>query len=498
MNPASNGAASTSATTVMPFTKIGNHMLDMPEAKAFEDRGLDIEIADRMGATFKNGAFRFEYLDRGELRFTKIKTLAKKFWVEPAGQRLLLWNIDSLRELPSRPKEALVLTEGEHDAIAVAQSCRGTIVSSVPNGSSGKRSEGQILVKDDSDFSYIWGEDQKLIPELDQFDKIILATDADEKGIILRNELALRIGETRCWFVEYPAGCKDSNDVLLKRGEDALRKVIADAKPMRPGYLVKPSDIPPRRAEVTYSTGMGFLDEHIMLVRPELLVITGEPGHGKGQFLRVLAFHLAQSHGWRTAFLTPEDPAHRLKRDMRRFAFKGARNPSREMRDEAERWCDQHFRISQPPEDEPITIDIVMREMEISALHHDCQVFIIDPWNEILHEFGRLTETQYVERTLMLLKRKARRCNLVLIIAAHPTKLNEGERATLYKISGSANWRNKSDHGLAVWLPNSGSTSVRLTIERCKDQETMGVPGEKWLLFDRDRCDYREIQEPAT
>jgi twinkle protein len=474
-------------------------MLDMPEAKAFENRGLDIETADRMGASFRNGEFRFEYLDRGQLRYNKIRRERDEQWrIEPRGLPLQLWNLDSLRDLPCRPREPLVLTEGEFDTIAVAQACRGIFVSSVPNGSSSKRSEGPIFVKDDSAFAYLRGPDQKLIPEIDQFDKIVLATDIDEPGIILRNELALRIGETRCWFVTYPAGCKDGNDVLKKHGEEALRRVIADAKPMRPGYLVKPSEIPPRRAEITYSTGMGFLDKNIMLIRPELLVITGEPGDGKGQFLRVLAFHLAESHGWRTAFLTPEDPAHRLRRDMRRFALKGAANPGREARDEADRWCDQHFRISQPPEDEPITIDVVMHEMEIAALHHDCQVFIVDPWNEILHDFERLSETQYVERTLMLLKRKARRCNVVLIIAAHPTKLKEGEKADLYRISGSANWSNKCDHGLVVWRQTRVSNSVELNIERCKDHETMGVPGAKWLHFDRERCDYVEIPEEAA
>jgi twinkle protein len=375
-----SGAAFTAATTDTPFTKTGNPMLDMPETKAFEDRGLDIETADRMGASFRNGAFRFEYRDRDVLRYSKIRRESDKQWrIEPKDQPLQLWNLDSLRDLPPRPKEPLVLCEGEFDAIAIAQACKGIFVTSVPNGSSGKRSEGQVLVKEDSRFAYIWGPDQKLIPEIDQFDRIIIATDNDEPGLILRDELALRIGEGRCWFVTYPAGCKDSNDVLGKHGEDALRNVVAEAKPMRPGYLVKPSEIPPRRMEVTYSTGWGFLDEHIMLIRPELVIVTGEPGHGKGQFIRALTFHLAEAHGWRTSFLTPEDPAHRLQRDMRRFALRNVQNRNRDALDRAEQWCDEHFRISQPPDDESLTLDVVVHEMEAAALHHDAQCFVCDP-----------------------------------------------------------------------------------------------------------------------
>jgi twinkle protein len=499
MTLGSNGAAFTAASTVMPFAKRENQMLDNPEIQAFEARKLDIEIAAKMGARFMNGHFRFEYWGREELQYAKIRREADRRWhIAPSGQPLQLWNLDSLREFPYRPKEPLVLTEGEFDAIAVAQACRGIFVASVPNGSCGKRSEGEILVKEDGRFAYIWGADQKLIPEIDQFDKIILATDNDEPGLVLRDELALRIGEGRCWFVIYPPGCKDSSDVLLKHNEETLRKVIADAKPMRPGYLVKPSDVPPRRMEVTYSTGWGFLDEHIKLIRPELVIVTGEPGHGKGQFIRALTFHLAEAHNWRTSFLTPEDPAHRLQRDMCRFALRNVQNRNREAIERANQWCDDHFRISQPPDDDALTLDIVEHEMEAAAVHHDAQCFVLDPWNEVFHDYGRLSETQYIERSLTRLRRKAKRYGLVLIIAAHPVKMSEDKEPTLWSISGSANWRNKADHGIIVHRKSRKSNSIKLKIEKCKDEETMGVPGEKWLLFDRDRCDYDEVPEPKS
>jgi twinkle protein len=473
-------------------------MLDMPEATAFEKRGLDIEIAAQMGASCRSGAFRFEYRDRGELRSTKIRNADKRFWFEPKGQPLQLWNLDSLRELQCRPREALILTEGEFDAIAVAQSCRGLFVASVPNGGSSKRSQGRVLVRDDSGFAYLWGADEKLIPDIDQFDKIIIATDGDQTGLILRDELALRIGETRCWFVTYPDGCKDANDVLLRHGEEGVRKLIQGAKPIRPGYLTRPSEIPRRQNEVRYSTGMGFLDPNMQIVRPELLIVTGEPGHGKGQFLRVLAFQLAEAHGWRTAFLTPEDPAHRLKRDMMRFAMRNVTSRTAEDVEKARRWCDEHFLISQPPEDEPITLNFVLEEMQSAALHHDCQMFVLDPWNEVLHDYGNLTETQYTERTLMLLKQKMRRCKLLLAIAAHPKKLEAGKKATLYDISGSSHWKNKADHGVIIHRQSNHSKICTLIVEKSKDHETMGIPGEAVLLLDRDRCEYVPITGEAA
>ncbi len=475
-------------------------MLTMSPEDAFESRGLDIEMATKMGASYVPGKFLFEYRQNGQFRYRKVRTTPEKgFRCEPAGQPKQFWNLDAVRELPSPPSEPLVICEGEFDAIALAQSCGGYVLS-VPNGGSGKRSEGTIILSKDSEFSYLW-QDDRLLPEIDQFRKIILCTDADNNGVVLRDELALRIGEERCWYVTYPSECKDANDVLRRHGEGGVRALVEGAKPMRPGHLVKPSEIPSRSTEQAYVTGWRWLDQNMRLVRPELMIVTGEPGHGKGQWIRSMVLGLAETHGWRTALLAPEDPAHRLKRDMMRYARrkhfvslmsgKPHWDSTPEQDRQAMEWCDQHFRISTPPEDEPITLSMVEAEMESAALQHDCQVFVLDPWNEVEHTWaGGLTETQYIDGAIRRLKRKGRRLGLLLIIAAHPTKMKDGEKANLYSINGSATWRNKADHGVIIYRPEPDDEEVEITIEKCKDHETMGVPGGHWIIFNKHKCEY--------
>lgn len=465
-------------------------MLTSADIQAFEERGLDPEIADKLGAKFSNGKFRFDYRKDGELLFSKVRTLEKGFWIEPKGAKLEFWGLDEVPVLPHRPSEPLVITEGEFDRVAVIQSAGGYALS-VPNGVAGKRSEGEIVIAEDTRFAYLW-QDERLIPQVEQFDKVILFVDGDEPGQILRDELALRIGEPRCWFVNYPRGCKDPNDVLLKHGPKGIQLMLERAKPMRPGHLVRPSDLPPKTNSVAYSTGWGFLDKNLMFVRPEMMVVTGEPGHGKGQWIRALCLQLARAHGWRTALLTPEDPPHRLRRDMLKFANGRERSSDQSVQRQRDAWIDDHFRISTPPEDEPITLSMVMDEMESAALHHNCQVFVLDPWNEIEHDYVRgETETQYIERALRAFKRKVRRLNLLLIIAAHPTKHKKGDDINLWSISGSANWRNKADHGLIIKRESEYSNDVELVVEKCKDHETMGVPGSIHMEFLVNTCDYR-------
>lgn len=471
-------------------------MLTNPDFQAFESRGLDPEMAAKLGATYRNGRYLFDYMKDGALLFRKVRTEDKNFWLEPKGKPLQFWGLDEVPLLPSRPEEPLVITEGEFDRIAVTQAAGGYVLS-VPNGGDGKRTTEEVAIAEDSRFSYLWS-DGKIIPQVEQFNKIILFTDDDETGLILRDELALRIGESRCWYVTYPEGCKDANDVLKEYGAETLRMMVRRAKPMQPGHLVKPSDIPPRATSIVYSTGWDFMDPHLLLERPELIVVTGEPGHGKGQFIRCMAFNMARAHGWRTAFLAQEDPAHRVKRDMRRFALNQTPYANQQEQAAAAEWIDQHFRVSMMPEDEAVTLEMVEAEMEAAALHHDCQMFVLDPWNEVEHHLNRgELETQYIERSLRQILRKTRRLNLAVVIAAHPTKLNDGEKATLYKISGSANWKNKCQHGIVIHKPSDHSNGVEVTVEKSKDWETMGKPGTVYLEFKREKCDYIAYDEQS-
>ena len=75
----------------------------------------------------------------------------------------------------------------------------------------------------------------------------MLATDNDEPGQALAEELARRLGRERCWRVRFPTGDldpaaplsdapppgfrKDANDVLLNDGPEALQALIDKADP---------------------------------------------------------------------------------------------------------------------------------------------------------------------------------------------------------------------------------------------------------------------------
>src|SRR5262249_29312808 len=145
---------------------------------------------------------------------------------------------------------------------------------------------GDVNPLEDGAFRYLW-DGMKLKAGLKPFKRIILATDNDQKGLVLCDELAVRLGRTRCWYVTYPKGCKDANEVLVAYGVEALQKLIAEAKPIVPDRLVSFSEIPLRDERICYSVGYEKFDHHFMFVPPMLIVVTGKPNHGKSEWTTV-------------------------------------------------------------------------------------------------------------------------------------------------------------------------------------------------------------------
>lgn len=459
-----------------------------------EQRKIPSELAAQAGVTSRSNNLAFEYRRNGVCSFLKLRSPDKKFWVDPAGSELFLWNEDALSE---RSNEPIIITEGEIDALSF-MTAGETCVLSVPNGAAGKPGDGNIDPTDDRQFGYLW-DGASLKSGLRDATRIILATDDDGPGRILRDELAIRLGRTRCWFVKYPAGCKDANDVLVEYGAEALKEIVAGARPMVPDRLVRFSEIPSRADAPRYSSGWAGLDPHLMLQPPQLIIVTGKPNHGKTQWVVAFVSNLARVHGLKGAILQFEDNPERNRRDLLRYARSWRGQEVNGIGEEAEAWVDRMFRTISPSEDldETKSFDLNWLDaaIEESATRHDCRWVVLDPWNELEHLWGRQdTEATYLNRALKHLKRLARRFQLAIIVVAHPTatggRVSSIAEANLYDINGGAVWNNKADLGVIVWADETASLDRYIKVAKSKDFQRMGRPGVVRMCFAPERASF--------
>ena len=173
----------------------------------------------------------------------------------------------------------LVITEGEIDAMSVAQF--GLPAVSVPYGAKCDTPQGTNPNDEWIQNDWDW---------LQQFHTILLCFDSDEAGQAAVRDLVPRLGRERCSVIKLPEGRKDANECLTAGDADALAKAILEPIPCDPeeitgvehwiGAVNKLND--PDAPE----EGTSFILDIEFRVRPsELTIWTGTSGSGKTTFL---------------------------------------------------------------------------------------------------------------------------------------------------------------------------------------------------------------------
>ena len=389
----------------------------------------------------------FVYQNKDGSTATKWRDGGKNF--SQTGTAKSLWGIEQW------DGGDLVICEGEMDALSLRES--GIFAVSVPNGAPATLSQNS-----DTKFSYLW--DAK--DEIEKADRIILATDNDEPGKNLSEEIARRVGKARCWRVDFPDGCKDPNDVLISHGKTELFSAISGATPW-PVHGLR--DVSEYRAEVIdlhdkgmdhgIKVGLRELDDIYRTCPQTLTVITGVPGSGKSSFLSWLSVQLAVMQGWPCAILSAETPptVHLLQMAAiyKQQPYAGPNKMSEHDLSDALDWLGKRYVIL---DDHDTSIDSVLERAQAAVLRLGVRLLIVDPYNFLTGSVGGDGDENSVgniNRLLTKLKRFSVEHGIATWLVAHPTKMyrqNDGKVPvpTGYDVSGSAAFFNVCDAGLTV------------------------------------------------
>ena len=131
----------------------------------------------------------FNYYEGSTLVNKKYRSADKKF-TQTKGGKPIFYNINAVIG-----QKEVYIVEGEFDVLAMYQSgFKNTI--SVPNGA--------------NDNDEYWKNSERYLKDIKKF---IIAVDNDEKGNILKDKIAQRLGRYRCEVIECQG--KDANDDLI-------------------------------------------------------------------------------------------------------------------------------------------------------------------------------------------------------------------------------------------------------------------------------------------
>ncbi len=436
------------------------------EAWAVRVRKLSAGTLGRMGVA--SGTAFFPDLERkSEAVFFKYqkgwkaRSFPEKSHVAGGEFKLAFWNLDAV--LRSNPQEVFI-TEGELDACALVEAgVPSDRVLSVPNGAKEKPADDP---KEMRGYAYV---EEALKAGLNRVKKFIWCGDGDGNGLALRQDMARLLGVARFWFVDWPEGCKDANDVLIHDGPDALRDRVSDGALQWPVEgLYRLSELPEPAVLSTWRPGFAEWESKVMLAPRTLSIVTGHPGHGKTALWGQIWFQIVKTYGVPICVASFETrPKPHLRRQLRTLhSGKLEKNMSDEELNRADWWINDAYLFLVHPDQRP-TLEWFLEMAEIAVIRHGARIIQVDPWNRLEAARSRdETETEYIGRCLRALHLFAHDMNCHVQIVAHPAKMDgrrRGDPPDLEDVSGSKHWHNMCDQGFVVHRPEIFDGTSRKT-----------------------------------
>lgn len=447
----------------------------------------ETEVMPNVG---KTGVVAFNYYLNGELVNIKFRTREKGFKMV-VGAQVIPYNLDSIENKAFKEGEErhCFITEGEMDTLTLIE-CGYEHAISAPAG--GGNTNLEFL-------------DDFIDSHFDQLDYIYICVDNDSVGMSFRRELIRRFGEDRCRIIDYPAPCKDINEVLMKYGKDAVKKCVENYTELRPDGIQELVDVESSLDDIFHNglqkgatVGIPSVDKIVSFKTGMLNVVTGVPSHGKTYLLNYLLVKLNLMQNWKIAFFSPEFYPVSLHISQvietmggQRFS---AQNYNYKTYEVMKSYMCKNFFFIDPNDTD---INSVMDRAKYLIRKKGIKALVIDPFNALTDkERKNVKQDEYISEFLQKLRWFARKFDVAIFLVMHPTKMNKMENGLypicdLYNCKGASEIFDKADMGLTVWR-NELEDYAELHVTKIKFRH-LGEKGKATFKFNTRNGRYVEI-----
>lgn len=386
----------------------------------------------------------FNYFEGDKVVNKKFRTADKAF-TQSKGGKSILYNVNSLIGA-----ETAYIVEGEMDVLAMYEIGVKECVS-IPNGAN-----------DNDDY---WINSEKYLKDVKEF---IIATDNDEKGIIIRDKIAQRLGRYRCKYISFEH--KDANGELIK-GD--LRESIKEAKRFPVSGTFTVDDLMPSIMDLhkngmpetikIKSDGWQQFNEVFSVMRGHLITGTGIPSHGKSTFSENIVLRYLYDYDMKASLFSPEHSpmalhqANLIQKAVGKPFFSDMDGFTRATPTDVQRykeWANEKIYLTAPDDGEFPTWGWLFDKFKEQMYSYGIDIFVVDAFNKLGFDKGKSGKSA-IDEVLTKLTMFAQMHNVMVFLIAHPTKMQKDERGnysipTLYDCSGSADFRNQTHDGFAV------------------------------------------------
>ncbi|MCH1473655.1 MAG: toprim domain-containing protein [Bacteroidia bacterium] len=393
------------------------------------------------------GCFVFNYFEGDKIVNKKYRDSKKNFTQSKDGKPIF-YNINSIIG-----QDSAYIVEGEFDVLALHEIGVKNVIS-VPNGA--------------NDNDNYWKTSEKYLADINKF---YICTDNDEKGEILADKIAHRLGRYRCERVKFKN--KDANGDLIDGGKIELENSLSSSTRYPASGTFTAEDIqddilslhkhgvPKTVYPKCYS--FGNLKDAFTTMRGHLTVVTGIPSHGKSNFVEWYVLNLIKDYNMKASFYSPEHHPMALHQSTfiekvfaKNFFFN---NTGRKKVNEEEikkyiKWSKERIYVTYPDDDRP-TWKWLLQTFKEQVYSYGVDVFVIDAFNKV-EMTGNTSELSQIRTVLTQLTNFAQQNDVMIFLIAHPTKMQKDElgyykQPDLYNVSGSSDFKNITHNGLLVY-----------------------------------------------
>jgi twinkle protein len=466
--------------TKQNFTKLSDEAL-----KLFTDRGITQSVVNENKIVMsKDGqSVIFPYLRNGELINYKQRFIKEKDFRQAKDAEAIMFNYDRCKG-----QKEIIVCEGEFDCLAF-EVAGFTNVTSVNQGAPNVNDKNIDKKLECITNSYELFENAE---------KIYIATDNDENGRRLKEELIRRFGAEKCSLIDFNQ-CKDANDYLLMYGKENLKECVKQAQDVPiDGIFTLDSVFTSMldtfrngKARGT-STYWDEIDCAFTWRSREVTVWTGYQNEGKSLFLESLCVLKAFFEGWKFAVFSPENtPVNDFYDNLIEIFIGKSSDPhfkANQMTEseyvEASEFISNHFFMIYPDKD--FELNTIFEKTKYLIRKQGVRCLIIDPYNTVEHKMkSGEREDLYISRFMSEIKRFSIENDITTQLVAHqvtPQKDTKGRylRPDVNRIKGGGTFADKADNVLFVWRPERaldfGSTEVIFGSQKIKKQKLVGIP----------------------
>ncbi len=403
-------------------------------------RGISQQIVDYFNVKMsvdQNGkpeSHYYPYTRNGEVVAYKERKLPKEFRVHGDFK-----NTELFGQAQCAGNRTLVITEGELDALSVAeawQQTKGRIfpVVSLPSASA----TSHALAQRD------W---------LNSFDSVILMLDNDEAGQKATNYLGkmLKPGKVRIAKLKH----KDPNEVLMKEGAKAVLQAVYDAAPWSPSGIVVGEEIwnqfvaRQNVESVPYPDCLSGLNDKIKGIRQgEISLFTSGTGSGKSTVIKEIILSLLDTTDDKVGLISLEESVGDTAEKFISMQLKRPVNdPPPLSQEEIRAGYDQVFgdeRLVLLDHQGSVGDDSLIDKIEYMALL-GCKYLVLDHITIAVSEGSEgLSGNEAVDKVMSDLLKVVKRHNVWLGLISHLRKASpqgksfeEGKLASIDDIKGS-------------------------------------------------------------